>query len=245
MASEFTPFVSQIYDCTLQKLKSQEVDQEVKECAIICMGQIISNLGDVLNAELAVCLPIFLERLRNEVTRLSAVKALIMIAGSPLRVNLTPILPETVQLLGSFLRKNQRALKLNSLGLLDTLVNNYNQFIDPKLLKTAVAEIPPLLSEADLHVAQQSLVLITSTARFQSQALTETYRIILPEIMNLVRSPLLQGTALNCMLELFQALVLAQLPGLGYRELLNMLRSLVINQLPNQQLHKHVSIWKM
>lgn len=92
MASEFTPFVGQIYDCTLQKLKSQEVDQEVKERAIICMGQIISNLGDVLNAELAVCLPIFLERLRNEVTRLSAVKALIMIAGSLLRVNLTPIL---------------------------------------------------------------------------------------------------------------------------------------------------------
>lgn len=92
MAAEFEPFVAQIYDCTLQKLKSQEVDQEVKERAIICMGQIISNLGDVLNAELVICLPIFLERLRNEVTRLSAVKALITIAGSPLRVNLTTIL---------------------------------------------------------------------------------------------------------------------------------------------------------
>lgn len=92
LAPEFTPFVGQIYDCTLQKLKSQDVDQEVKERAIICMGQILSNLGDVLNTELAVCLPIFLERLRNEVTRLSAVKALIMIAESPLLVNLTPIL---------------------------------------------------------------------------------------------------------------------------------------------------------
>lgn len=98
MAAEFTPFVSQIYDCTLQKLKSSEVDQEVKERAIICMGQIVSNLGDVLNTELSVCLPIFLERLRNEVTRLSAVKALIMIAGSPLRVNLTPILVCTISL---------------------------------------------------------------------------------------------------------------------------------------------------
>lgn len=84
--------MGQIYECTLDKLKSQEVDQEVKERAIACMGQIIANMGDVLNAELEVCLPIFLERLRNEVTRLSAVKALIMIAASPLRVNLTPIL---------------------------------------------------------------------------------------------------------------------------------------------------------
>lgn len=89
---EFTPYVAQIYDCTLQKLRSQEVDQEVKERAIACMGQIIANMGDVLNVELTVCLPIFLERLRNEVTRLSAVKALIMIAGSTLRVDLTPIL---------------------------------------------------------------------------------------------------------------------------------------------------------
>lgn len=111
----------------------------------------------------------------------------------------------------------------------------------PKLLNGVIAEIPPLLSEADLHVAQQSLVLITSTARFQSQALADTYRLILPEVLNLVRSPLLQGTALNCMLDLFQALVRAQLPGLGYRQLLDMLRSLVLNQLPNQQLHKHVS----
>lgn len=148
--------------------------------------------------------------------------------------------------MGSFLRKNQRALKLNSLWLLDTLVNNYHPYIDSNLLKDAIAEIPPLLSEADLHVAQQSLVLITSTARFQSQALRETYQLILPEIMNLVRSPLLQGTALNCMLELFQALVQAQLPGLGYRQLLDMLRSIVINPTqsnqPNQQLHKQVSI---
>lgn len=92
MHSEFSPFVGQIYDCTLQKLRSQEVDQEVKERAIACMGQILASMGDILNNELNVCLPIFLERLRNEVTRLSAVKALILIAASPLRVNLTPIL---------------------------------------------------------------------------------------------------------------------------------------------------------
>lgn len=152
-------------------------------------------------------------------------------------------------MLGSFLRKNQRALKLNSLGLLDTLVNNYNPCIDSTLLRDAIAEVPPLLSEADLHVAQQSLVLITSTARFQPQALIETYPMILPEILNLVRSPLLQGTALNCMLELFQALVQANLPGLGYRQLLEKLRAIVINtnqaNPPNQQLHKQVCFQRL
>lgn len=68
------------------------MDQEVKERAIACMGQIIANMGDILKTELDVCLPIFLERLRNEVTRLSAVKALTMVAASSIHVDLTPIL---------------------------------------------------------------------------------------------------------------------------------------------------------
>lgn len=92
MCFEFSPYVNQLYDCTLQKLKSQEVDQEVKERAIACMGQIIANMGDILKQELNICLPIFLERLRNEVTRLSSVKALTMIAASSLHVDLGPIL---------------------------------------------------------------------------------------------------------------------------------------------------------
>lgn len=147
--------------------------------------------------------------------------------------------------MGSFLRKNQRALKLNSLSLLDTLVKYYNPYIDPLLLKNAVNEIPPLLCESDLHVAQLSLILLTSTARFQSQALIGVHLAILPEVMTLLRSPLLQGTALNCTLDLFQALVQAQLPGLGYRELLETLKMPVLTQPPNVQLHKQVSKLEM
>lgn len=42
---DITPFLGQIYTATLQKLKSTDVDQEVKERAIACMGQIIANMG--------------------------------------------------------------------------------------------------------------------------------------------------------------------------------------------------------
>lgn len=47
-AFDFTPFVGELYQCTLIKLKTPEVDQEVKDRAIACMGQIIANMGDVL-----------------------------------------------------------------------------------------------------------------------------------------------------------------------------------------------------
>ena len=76
----------------------------MKERAISCMGQVVAHLGDSLQAELSSCLPIFLERLRNEITRLTAVKALIAIASSPLRIDLRCILKDSLPVLSSFLR---------------------------------------------------------------------------------------------------------------------------------------------
>ena len=48
--------------------------QEVKECAISCMGLVISTFGDNLRAELPACLPVLVDRMGNEITRLTAVK---------------------------------------------------------------------------------------------------------------------------------------------------------------------------
>lgn len=55
---------------------------------VTCIEKIIS----LFQNELPVCLPIFLERLRNEITRLTTVKALTKVASSPLRIDLSPIL---------------------------------------------------------------------------------------------------------------------------------------------------------
>ena len=142
------------------RLRAADIDQEVKERAISCMGQIICSLGDYLQGELPTCLPIFLDRLRNEITRLTTVKAVTKVAASPLRIDLRPILvckfsvympvlspefsinslflqfkPEGIPILASFLRKNQRALKLSTLTLLDTFVNNYSSAINYFLLE--------------------------------------------------------------------------------------------------------------
>ncbi|XP_034668660.1 cullin-associated NEDD8-dissociated protein 1 isoform X1 [Drosophila subobscura] len=221
-------FVGPVYSCTLQKLKVTDVDQEVKERAIACMGQIIANMGDMLKPELSVCLPIFMERLKNEVTRLSSVKALTMIAASTLRIDLTPILHDVLPTLGTFLRKNHRALKLHSLDLINKIVINYSSNFEPNLLQTAIVEIPPLISDTDLHVAQYSLTLLSTVAQRQPQALVGIHEQFLPSVLILVRSPLLQGAALNCTLELFQALVQTQLPGLDYHSLVSKLMAPVL-----------------
>lgn len=48
--------------------------QEVKECAISCMGLVVSTFGDDLRSELPACLPVLVDRMGNEITRLTAVK---------------------------------------------------------------------------------------------------------------------------------------------------------------------------
>ncbi|XP_077518379.1 cullin-associated and neddylation-dissociated 1 isoform X1 [Amblyomma americanum] len=217
----FEPYVKDIFECTLTKLKASDIDQEVKERAITCMGYILCHLGDSLQAELAVCLPIFLDRLRNEITRLTTVKALTKVAGSPLHIDLSPVLCECVLALATFLRKNQRALKLASLTLLDTLVRNYSACLSQDMVATVMQELPALINETDLHISQLTLNLLTSISKVHQQSLSLVPRAILPEILVLVRSPLLQGGALNAMLEFLQALVSLNLPGLGFKELLH------------------------
>jgi cullin-associated NEDD8-dissociated protein 1 len=92
---DFTPYVNDVYQATLLRLKAADIDQEVKERAICCMGVVLSHMGDKLADQLPTCLPIFLDRLRNEITRLATVKALNQIASSPLGIDLRPILVST------------------------------------------------------------------------------------------------------------------------------------------------------
>ncbi|XP_055935598.1 cullin-associated NEDD8-dissociated protein 1-like [Argiope bruennichi] len=243
---DFAPFVPQLYECTLVRLKAADIDQEVKERAISCMGQIICNLGDYLDSELQTCLPIFLDRLRNEITRLTTVKALTKVAGSPLKINLRPILGEAMPILASFLRKNHRALKLSTLTLLDTLVKNYVEFLTQDMISTVLSELPPLISESDLHISQLTMSLLTSISKVQKQSLMNVTEAILPEILTLVHSPLLQGAALNSMLEFFQSLVSNQVPGVSYRDLLRRLTAPVCSMngqhgtgtVPHHTIHK-------
>uniref|UniRef100_A0A669CBB5 Cullin-associated and neddylation-dissociated 1 n=1 Tax=Oreochromis niloticus TaxID=8128 RepID=A0A669CBB5_ORENI len=234
-----SPYINDLFTCTIKRLKAADIDQEVKERAISCMGQIICNLGDHLPAELPGTLLIFLERLKNEITRLTTVKALTLIAGSPLKIDLRPVLPDAVPILASFLRKNQRALKLCTLAALDILLRNYSSAVTPVMVDAVLAELPPLISESDMHVSQMALSFLSTLAVTHPSSLGQlSGGNILQQLIALVRSPLLQGGALSAMLDFYQALVATDTPGLGYMDLLRMLTGPVYSQsaaLPHKQ----------
>ncbi|KAL4655691.1 cullin-associated NEDD8-dissociated protein 1-like [Arapaima gigas] len=225
MSSAFDarPYVKDLFTGTLKRLKAADIDQEVKERAISCMGYIIFHLGDQLGADLQPTLHIFLERLKNEITRLSTVKTLTLITASPLKIDLRPVLSECIQILGSFLRKNQRALKLSTLTALTGLVTNYGDSLKPPVIESVVNELPALITEGDMHVSQMAIMLLTCMTKVCPSSLTKIGGTVLPEVLNLVHSPLLQGGALGAILELLQALVLNKASNISYNDLLKSL----------------------
>eukprot|EP00897_Mesotaenium_endlicherianum_P010551 jgi/Mesen1/9524/ME000637S08970 len=207
---DFKPYVKPIYDVILKRLTAQDQDQEVKECAIACMGSAISILGDYLKPELGTCLALLLDRLRNEITRLTAVKTFAEIADSPLQIDLSPVLEQVVIELTAFLRKANRALRQASLATLNSLLTAYSNKISPANYEAIITELSSLISDSDLALTALALelcctMMLDKERHADAGAFVKDR--VLPQALVLVKSPLLQGHALQTLQEFFAALV--------------------------------------
>lgn len=209
-----TCYVGDIFTGTLIRLKASDIDQEVKDKAISTMGYIICHLGDYLGRELDTCWPILSDRLKNEITRLTTVKALTKIVSSPFNIEI-PIVQEAVPVLGSFLRKNQRTLKQGTLVLLVALLKNDRLNVPPDMYTHVLVELPALLDPSDLYVAQWTLSVLTLIVEKYPNILPPEYlyNTTLKVRDNLLLSPLLQGSSLNATLDYFEAIVKSQIKG--------------------------------
>lgn len=122
---ELTNVIDLLYEPVFKRFSAVDIDQEIKEHAILCMAQMVSVLGDELADQVAPCLPIFLSRLQNEITRITATKAIAHIAASPLHIDMSPIAQEVYLALASFLRKTSRQLRVTSLMALQVRDTRY------------------------------------------------------------------------------------------------------------------------
>ena len=162
------------------KLRVTDMDQEVKDAAILCVGVLLSK-GAFEAGDQKSALEVLIQRISNEMTRLSAVKSIqttmnnsqikaqfktfpplyrkngyFTIGSIPLKEYFEPtkgiiagLIASEVPTIASFLRKNQRPLRVSSLNLLGSLIQNGLTNCDDVLV-----ELPQLINEQDLHVAQ-------------------------------------------------------------------------------------------
>lgn len=207
---DFKPYVHPIYAAIMSRLTNQDQDQEVKECAISCMGLVVSTFGDHLGAELPSCLPVLVDRMGNEITRLTAVKAFAVIAASPLHLDISCVLVHVISELTAFLRKANRALRQATLGTLNTLIVGYGDKIGPTAYEVIVIELSTLISDSDLHMAALALelccTLMADKRSGPNVGLTVRNK-VLPQALTLIRSSLLQGQGLLALQNFFTALV--------------------------------------
>ncbi|CAK6435576.1 unnamed protein product [Pipistrellus nathusii] len=236
------PYVGEMSAATLARLRATDLDQEVKERAISCAGHLVGHLGDRLGDDLPPSLSLLLDRLRNEITRLPAVKALTLVARSPLPLDLQPIPAESLPILASFLRKNQRALRLAALAALDALAQRQGLSLPPRAVRVVLAELPALVSESDMHVAQLAVDFLTTVAQAQPASLAEVSSPVLSALLQLLRSPLLPAGVLAAAQGLLQALVGTRPPCVDYAKLMGLLTAPVYEQAADggPGLHKQV-----
>lgn len=212
-----------IYEKILERIPQVGVDTEVKERAITCMGDLIATFGDKMHQQLPVVMEMIYEKLNNETNRLTSVKALTKIVNSRLQMPLGCVFPKAFSILSSFLKKSSRQLRVTTLILIDCVVKRSADLLDPDSVKLLLNDAPNLITESDLYVSQLALNMLTSIVRTGKADQSIIVQKILPEALKLARSPLLQGSALQSVLDFFSNIVHSNIQGLDQQTLLTML----------------------
>jgi len=257
MSAEVKEAATMLYKKVFDKFSSTDIDQEVKEQAIKCAAQVLHTMADELDCATS-CLPIFLQRLQNEGTRIVTTNAIALVASSPLHIDLKPILKETYLAFASFLRKNSRSLRVSALVALEILVSTYDDVIHSQLcgllqnmggvdnpqtkrrrvhspdvtdleiesFTIVLSEIPALIDIADLTTTQYSISLVTSIIRIHQPlaAKLESEIEILPKLLALSASPILQGSALEALCACLKTLATSNV---AFFSVANLLKSLL------------------
>ena len=157
-----TIFLTRIYDIVSTKAVSLDTDLEVRQRAIHALGMLLARTSGVNNAKLLAtsnrskALDILQERLKNETTRLHAVRAIEIIATSAVDPqDLQPSWTQPVVLeVGAQLRKSDRTLRSASLTALRGLVYNNVPLtqLDEKTVHDLASLLLPLITTRDLNL---------------------------------------------------------------------------------------------
>lgn len=213
VSAENASQIKSLLDAVLTKLDASDEDQDVKEAAIHASAVILATLNDHVNTQdQSRALGLLLERSRNETTRLPAVRAFAMIAGSSRPMDLSAVAAAMTSELTTFLRKANKSLRESALAALTALISSHRAALQDPDVVPIVVEASTLLSEEDLHLATLSVGLLTTIVAAASvfpKATQETAKSTMPLALKLTRSPLVQRQTLKSLQELYKNLILA------------------------------------
>ena len=243
---EMNAVALQLYTAIEPLLAASDVDQEIKECALTASAALLGTLyGSLTCEQIERILTLLLEKLKNETTRISAIKTLSAIADSSNtesmddeKIDLSCILGESIAVMSMFLRQQSRRLKQSALEALVVVVSNHGNTAvalgGAQLFSSTQEEVSNLITDSDLHLSHLSMRVSIAMLKVCPSCGAAAKVHVLPPSLNLTTSSLMQEVALESLLELLEQMVVSN--AVEFSELLTMLQVRASNDTP---LSKH------
>lgn len=158
LEQEYADVVKKLHQGIMVKLQKQDIAQEVKQNSIVAMAQLIKVSHKVFSdGEIDTIIKIFGERLNNDLTRESALRAFTVVAqneaGAIKLKNLGQLTPKFTDLLHKVLRQ----IHLSTLEALNAILNRYADQFSSANASQLQKEISQFVIETDLLRSQLAI----------------------------------------------------------------------------------------
>jgi len=167
-------YIEELFDAVINKVRANEIDLEVRQSAIQALGVILARTSGPRVSKLlpatkrSKALETLLERLKNETTRNSSVRAIDNLAVSPLDADDLPSawVREVALELAQQLRKADRALRSSSLTALKHLTGNPAAIsrLDDQTIGTLVTLLLPIIDATALGLLSTAMGVLADLA---------------------------------------------------------------------------------
>ena len=163
-----------LYDVIMDRSSANDADAEVRQRAIHALGVLISRTSSPEGSALLsqdkrfAALSVLQERIKNETTRLAAVRAVDQVAASAHSTEQleSAWVQDVTRELAAQLRKANRALRGSSIVALKhlTLSSAAKDQLEPDTIQVVVSALMPAITTSDTHLLGPSLVILANLA---------------------------------------------------------------------------------
>ncbi|KAK0619764.1 armadillo-type protein [Immersiella caudata] len=206
-AQKFKGELLKLYDVIVDRTTANDADTNVREKAIHALGTLISRTSGTEGANLlpedkrAAALGYLLDRLKNETTRLAAVRAVDTVAAmssSGVQLEKSWICQVVVEL-GAQLRKAHRALRGSSIMALKHLILSpaAKDALDDATIQSTVSALVPVVTNNDAHLLGPGLLILAHLASEKPKIVITP--VLIRSICNLLKSTV-AGSVLDSLL---------------------------------------------
>ncbi|KAJ5148143.1 hypothetical protein N7526_001495 [Penicillium atrosanguineum] len=212
-ASDMAMQLEKLYDVVLARIADTSADLEVRQRAIHVFGVILARTSGERGMEYLSAdrrsqgLTVLSDRVKNETTRLAAVRAIddvVVLADRKQDVTGDWVNDVTLEL-GSNLRKADRALRGSCLEALRSIAMNSNtrSHLNATAMTTLENVLLPLLAAPDFHLLTPTLIIFAKLVPGNSKTLVNDA--LISSICAIVKQPLV-GTVLKALLLLVKVI---------------------------------------